>query len=123
MLPDGHAADHNSSRSERRPASNDRTSKLLRRSSDVCAGAHIVGEGHAWAQEDIILDCHPVPKQNRVLNGYPVTESRAAFNVSVIADIAIRSDHGALQHVSKCPDPRARPHVVAFAERRGVHLW
>ena len=83
---------------------------------DRCPGPEVVGEDGVGPDEDLVLDRHPVPDQHRVLDGDARADHRTTLDERVVADIAVRANHGPRQHVGEGPDPRAGPHAVTLAQ-------
>jgi hypothetical protein len=81
----------------------------------------VVGKAYPRTDKDIIVDRHPVPHHRLVFNGDPVANLRTGFKKSVITDIAIAADYGALHDVREGPYSGARANLLALAERIGVN--
>ena len=61
------------------------------------------------ADEDVVLDAHPVPELHAAFHGDPIADDDVVLDEDVIADVAVGADARAGQHVRERPDPRSGP--------------
>lgn len=66
----------------------------------------VIGKGGVRADENIVLDADSVPELHATFNRDPVSDYDVVFDENMVANIAVRANPGARQHMGKCPHPR-----------------
>nr|WP_233468066.1 hypothetical protein [Hydrogenophilus thermoluteolus] len=68
------------------------------------AGKFVIGKGHVWANEHIILHAQTIPKLNTIFDGDAVTNNHVILNKYMGANITIVPNLGSRQDHNELPD-------------------
>jgi hypothetical protein len=109
LSPDGHTT-------KNRRVGADR-SALLDKCARILGGPlptarkRIVGKSRIRSDKNVVFERDAVPHLHSALNCHTIADYRAAFDKSVIANIAIGADSRTGEHMRKRPDAGTRPDV------------
>ena len=79
----------------------------------------IVGEDNVGTNNNVIANGHAVPDHAAVPNCDAISEGHSAFDIGVIADLAVTLDDRSLHHMTIRPNTRSGPNLVGIEHSRG----
>jgi len=85
--------------------------------SIAASWCQVVGQDCVRSKKNVVTDVNVLPYAHAVFDRHIVTDCYSALDESMVADIAVGTDHGSLQDVSERPNARAFADVVCFYQR------
>lgn len=86
----------------------------------TASGEQIVGEHGVWAKENIVFTGYAIPQVYTALYSDAITESYAALDEGMVADIAVLANGTTLKDVSKSPHAGPLADLATFDKGMGM---
>lgn len=87
---------------------------------NFCARKKIIRKRDVRSDKNAVLDRKSLPQRDAIFYYHIIADDYAAFDKAVVADVAIRANHRAFQHMRESPNARVIANGFAFDERGGM---